>query len=71
MLRLRYRFQATSPVVLNEGLAAEFTTDGLRRLRGVLQQHRPEVLLLMEGTNDLLDRPPRSAARIPRSRTSS
>ncbi len=57
MLRLRYRFQGTSPVVLNEGVSAEFTTDGLRRLRGVLQQHRPEVLLLMEGTNDLLDQP--------------
>jgi lysophospholipase L1-like esterase len=57
MLRLRYRFQTPGPVVLNDGVPAEFTTEGLRRLRGVLQQHRPEVLLLMEGTNDLLDRP--------------
>lgn len=57
MLRLRYRFQDSAPMVLNEGVPAEFTADGLRRLRGVLQQHRPEVLLLMEGTNDLLDRP--------------
>ena len=56
MLRLRYRFQNSAPVVLNEGVGGEFTTDGLRRLRGVLQQHRPEVLLLMEGTNDLLIR---------------
>jgi lysophospholipase L1-like esterase len=57
MLRLRYRFQASAPVVLNDGVPAEFTTEGLRRLRGALLQHRPEVLLLMEGTNDLLDRP--------------
>ena len=39
----------------NEGSGGEFTTGGLVRLRPLLLQFRPEVLLLMEGTNDLLD----------------
>ena len=41
----------------NEGSGGETTTDGLPRLRPLLLAYRPEVLLLMEGTNDLLDRP--------------
>ena len=53
-LGMRYKAQA-APVVLNDGVGAEFTPEGLRRIRSVLLQHRPEVLLLMEGTNDLLD----------------
>ena len=54
-LAARYTFQ--SPAVINEGLGGETTADGYRRIRTVLQRHRPDVLLLMEGTNDLLDRP--------------
>jgi lysophospholipase L1-like esterase len=44
-----------APTVWNEGRGGEITTDGLLRLRPLLLQFRPEVLLLMEGTNDLLD----------------
>jgi lysophospholipase L1-like esterase len=44
-----------TPIVWNEGVGGEFTTQGLIRLRPLLLQFRPEVLLLMEGTNDLLD----------------
>ena len=53
--RLAARYTAQTPIVLNEGSGGEFTTQGLIRLRPLLQQFRPEVLLLMEGTNDLLD----------------
>jgi lysophospholipase L1-like esterase len=49
----RYRQQA--PVVVNEGNPGEgaaFT--GVQRFRSVLLQNRPNIVLLMEGTNDLL-----------------
>ncbi len=55
--RLASRYTQQTPTVWNEGVGGEFTSDGLLRLRPLLQQFRPEVLLLMEGTNDLLDRP--------------
>ena len=48
----RYRQQA--PVVINEGNPGEgaaFT--GVQRFRSVLLGHRPDIVLLMEGTNDL------------------
>jgi lysophospholipase L1-like esterase len=49
----RYRQQA--PVVINEGIGGEAASDGgVRRFRSVLLQNRPEIVLLMEGTNDLL-----------------
>lgn len=54
-LASRYIFQF--PEVINEGLGGETTSVGFPRLRAVVQRHRPDVLLLMEGTNDLLDRP--------------
>lgn len=60
-LRARYRFQAPLPVVINRGIGGEFAASpgvasigGLARLPSVLNTDRPEVLLLMEGTNDLL-----------------
>jgi lysophospholipase L1-like esterase len=53
--RLDQRYTLQTPIVWNEGVGAEFTTGGLIRLRPLLLQFRPEVLLLMEGTNDLLD----------------
>ncbi len=55
--RLASRYTVQAPTVWNEGSGGEITTDGLLRLRPLLLQFRPEVLLLMEGTNDLLDRP--------------
>jgi lysophospholipase L1-like esterase len=54
-LREYYRFQ--SPVVINVGSGGEEASGAVPRFRSMLQQHRPEVVLLMEGTNDLLDRP--------------
>jgi acyl-CoA thioesterase I len=40
-------------VVVNAGLAGETTSEGLERIRSVLNQHGGDVLLLMEGTNDV------------------
>jgi lysophospholipase L1-like esterase len=40
--------------VVNEGQGGRKATDDLQRLRDVLQQHSPEVLLLLHGYNDLL-----------------
>ncbi len=50
-----YRFQ--SPVVINVGFGGEEASTGVLRFRNELLQHRPDVVLLMEGSNDLLDRP--------------
>lgn len=53
MLQGRYRQQIVT--IVNEGEPGEQASDaGVRRFRGVLLQHRPDVVLLMEGTNDLL-----------------
>ena len=53
--QLASRYTLQTPVVWNEGVGGEFTSQGLVRLRPLLLQFRPDVLLLMEGTNDLLD----------------
>ncbi len=53
--RLVPRYRQQTPVVLNEGNAGEQASGtGVQRFRSVLQQNRPEAVLLMEGTNDLL-----------------
>jgi acyl-CoA thioesterase I len=55
--RLAERYVFQSADVINEGIGGETAVDGAKRLRTVIQRDRPEVVLLMEGTNDLLDRP--------------
>jgi lysophospholipase L1-like esterase len=53
--RLVARYRQQIPVVLNEGNPGELAAvDGVQRFRSVLLGQRPEVVLLMEGTNDLL-----------------
>lgn len=51
-LRARYRDQPEI-AVFNEGRAGEFATDGKVRLPDAIKAHSPEVLLLMEGANDI------------------
>jgi lysophospholipase L1-like esterase len=51
-LRSRYRDQPEI-AVLNEGRAGEFATDGKGRLPDAIKAHAPEVLLLLEGANDI------------------
>lgn len=54
LLRSRYPAQASDISVANAGIAGEQVTAGTLRFDGVLDDHRPEVVLLMEGVNDLL-----------------
>jgi lysophospholipase L1-like esterase len=51
-LRARYSDQPEI-AVFNEGLAGEFAADGRGRLPDAIKAHAPEVLLLMEGANEL------------------
>jgi len=48
------RYTAQMPTVRNQGQSGEQTTDGRRRLTGVIAGGAYDVLLLMEGANDLL-----------------
>jgi lysophospholipase L1-like esterase len=51
---LRGRYEEQTISMVNEGFGGERTGDGKWRLGPVLNQARPEVLLLLEGTNDML-----------------
>ncbi|MGE0705010.1 MAG: GDSL-type esterase/lipase family protein [Vicinamibacterales bacterium] len=47
------RYTTQSPVVINEGFGGETIDEGLDRLPDMLSRHQPDVLLLLEGANDL------------------
>ncbi len=51
LLRARYTLQ--NFVVTTRGISGEWASDGEDRLAGELNTYNPEVLLLMEGTNDI------------------
>jgi lysophospholipase L1-like esterase len=53
LLRTRYITQQSSIVVTNAGVPGERATTGAQRFPGVMAQVRPEVVLLLEGYNDL------------------
>jgi lysophospholipase L1-like esterase len=57
LMTARYTAQASSISVINEGLAGERARDGSAqsRIAQALATHRPEVLLLMHGYNDIID----------------
>ena len=55
LLSMRYPGQTIS--VVNDGSGGEFITDGLRRLPGLHDTRRPEVLLLLEGINGITSKP--------------
>jgi lysophospholipase L1-like esterase len=56
---LQSGYRQQMPEVINAGAAGELASgDGVARFRGVLLANRPEVVLLMEGTNDLLQLQP-------------
>ena len=51
--QLGARYPAQDIGVVNAGVSGEQASDAVGRFRALLQRHRPEVVLLMEGTNDL------------------
>ncbi len=53
-LRSRYLPQANDIVVINAGAGGERLTAGILRFEEAFDTHRPEVVLWMEGINDLL-----------------
>ena len=52
-LRARYTSQISQLQVINAGRSGEWAEDGVLRLPGVLSTNRPEVVLLLQGSNDL------------------
>ena len=50
---LRSRYTDQTATVVNSGVAGETAVEGLRRLPSVLAAETPEVVLLLEGVNDL------------------
>lgn len=51
------RLQAMlSRTVINAGVPGETSKTGLKRLPGLLKRHRPELLILFHGANDILRR---------------
>jgi lysophospholipase L1-like esterase len=53
LLRTRYITQQTTIAVANAGVPGERATQGAQRFPSVMSQVRPEVVLLLEGSNDL------------------
>lgn len=40
--------------VINAGISGEVTSDGLKRLPALIQKHSPDLMVLIEGGNDIL-----------------
>ncbi len=54
--------QKTGLQVINAGVPGEVSAAGLQRLPRLLQQHQPDLLVLIHGGNDLLRRQSRTKA---------
>lgn len=51
--KLRDRYTGQALTVFREGIGGEFTSAGVSRLLGVLQKDQPDLVVLLEGANDL------------------
>ena len=54
--------QALRPLATDAGVPGEVAATGLSRLPGLLQQHQPDLVVLIHGGNDMLRRQNRSHA---------
>jgi lysophospholipase L1-like esterase len=52
------RYGAQSPVVVNRGIGGETLAGGLARIERLLQDEQPQILLMLEGANDVNQRTP-------------
>lgn len=52
----------TGFTVINAGIPGEVTSAGLERLPGLLEEHQPDLVVLIHGGNDMLRRRSRAAA---------
>ena len=68
-LQARYATQASAITVINAGVGAETVATGALRFADTLEEHRPEVVLLMEGANGLAVIGPDVSAQLIRSMT--
>lgn len=55
--------QLTAREVINEGIPGEISAAGLARLPELLDEHRPELLILIHGGNDMLRNIPATQTR--------
>lgn len=46
--------QLIGRTVINAGISGELSAEGLQRLPALLRQHQPNLLILLEGGNDIL-----------------
>ena len=46
--------QLTQRTVINAGISGEISEEGLQRLPDLLNEHEPELLILIHGGNDIL-----------------
>lgn len=53
LLRSRYQFQADQITVANQGRGGEFTAEARSRFFSAMNAIRPDVVLLLEGHNDI------------------
>jgi lysophospholipase L1-like esterase len=51
--------QLTSMRVINAGVPGEISRDGLARLPSLLDEHRPQLLIIIHGGNDMIRKIPR------------
>lgn len=61
-VKLTARYQDQTVTLVAGGLGGEYAGEGKLRLAGALAVHNPDALLLLEGTNDLLDTAATSAS---------
>ena len=50
--------------IINAGIPGEISVDGLQRLPTLLDEHKPELLILIHGGNDILRKLPRANLKI-------